>query len=37
MLAELQAVLQRRCGISAGLSMIHNTFGRIGLRRNKRP
>jgi hypothetical protein len=33
---RLQPALQRRCGISAGLSTIHNTFGRIGLRHKKR-
>ena len=31
-LAELQAELARRCGIVAGLSTIHNTLRRIGLR-----
>jgi transposase len=36
-LAELQAALQRRCGIIAGLSTIHNTLRRIGLRPKKSP
>ena len=31
-LAELQAELQRRCGVQAGLSTIHNALRRIGLR-----
>jgi transposase len=34
-LAELQAALQRRCGLRAGLSTIHNTLRRIGLRHEK--
>jgi transposase len=36
-LAELQAELERRCGIVAGLSTIHNTLRRIGLRHKKSP
>ena len=36
-LAELQAALQRRFGIVAGLSTIHNTLRRIGLRHKKSP
>jgi transposase len=36
-LAELQAELQRRFGIVAGLSTIHNTLRRIGLRHKKSP
>jgi putative transposase len=36
-LAELQAELQRRFGIEAGLSTIHNTLRRIGLRHKKSP
>jgi len=36
-LAELQAELQRRFGIIAGLSTIHNTLRRIGLRHKKSP
>jgi transposase len=36
-LAELQAELQRRFGIFAGLSTIHNTLRRIGLRHKKSP
>jgi transposase len=36
-LAELQGKLQRRCGIVAGLSTIHNARRRIGLRRKKSP
>jgi transposase len=35
-LAELQAELQRRCGVRAGLSTIHNALRRIGLRHKKR-
>jgi transposase len=34
-LAELQAALERRCGIVAGLSTIHNALGRLGLRVKK--
>jgi transposase len=34
-LAELQAEWQRRCGIVVGLSTIHNTRRRIGLRPKK--
>jgi transposase len=34
-LVELQAVLQRRSGLRAGLSTIHNTLRRIGLRLKK--
>jgi transposase len=34
-LAELQAALQRRCGVVAGLSTIHNALRRIGLRHKK--
>ena len=34
-LAELQAVLQRRFGIGAGLSTIHNALHRLGLRQKK--
>ena len=36
-LAELQAVLQRRFGVAAGLSTIHNALHRLGLRHKKRP
>ena len=36
-LAELQGELQRRCGIVAGLSTIHNALRRIGLRHKKSP
>jgi putative transposase len=36
-LAELQAELQRRIGIRAGLSTIHNALRRIGLRHKKSP
>jgi transposase len=36
-LAELQAELQRRCGIVAALSTIHNALHRIGLRHKKSP
>ena len=36
-LAELQAELQRRCGVRAGLSTIHNALRRIGLRHKKSP
>jgi transposase len=31
-LAELQTELQRRCGVRAGLSTIHNALRRVGLR-----
>jgi transposase len=36
-LAEIQTELQRRCGVRAGLSTIHNALRRIGLRRKKSP
>ena len=36
-LAELQAELQRRFGIAAGLTTIHNTLRRLGLRHKKSP
>jgi transposase len=36
-LVELQAELQRRFGIVAGLSTIHNTLRRLGLRHKKSP
>jgi transposase len=36
-LAELQAELERRLGIVAGLATIHNTLRRIGLRHKKSP
>jgi transposase len=36
-LAELQAEIERRCGILAGLSTIHNTLLRLGLRHKKSP
>jgi transposase len=36
-LAELQTELQRRCGVRAGLSTIHNARRRIGLRHKKSP
>jgi transposase len=36
-LAELRTELQRRCGVRAGLSTIHNTLRRIGLRHKKNP
>jgi transposase len=36
-LAELQTALQRRCGVVAGLTTLHNTLRRIGLRHKKRP
>jgi putative transposase len=36
-LAELQAELQRRLGVRAGRSTIHNTLRRIGLRHKKSP
>jgi transposase len=35
-LAELQAELQRRSGVRAGLSTIHNALRRIGLRQKKK-
>ncbi len=35
-LAELQTELQRRCGVRAGLSTIHNALRRIGLRLKKK-
>ena len=34
-LAEVQAELQRRRGVVAGLSTIHNTLRRLGLRHKK--
>jgi transposase len=34
-LAELQAALKRRFGLTAGLSTIHNTLRRLGLRLKK--
>jgi transposase len=36
-LAELQTELERRFGLLAGLSTIHKTLRRIGLRRKKSP
>ena len=36
-LAELQAEIKRRVGILAGLSTIHNTLRRLGLRHKKSP
>jgi transposase len=36
-LAELQTALQRRCGVVAGLTTLHNTLRRIGLRHQKSP
>jgi putative transposase len=36
-LAELQTALQQRCGVRAGLSTIHTTLRRIGLRLKKSP
>jgi transposase len=36
-LGELQAELQRRLGVVAGLSTIHNALRRIGLRHKKSP
>ena len=36
-LAELQSELQRRLGVRAGLSTIHNALRRIGLRQKKSP
>jgi putative transposase len=35
-LAEIRAELQRRCGVRAGLSTIHNALRRIRLRHKKR-
>ena len=35
-LVELQAELQRRCGVRAGLSTIHHALRRLGLRGSKR-
>ena len=34
-LAELQALLQRRLGLSPGLSTLHRTLRRLGLRHKK--
>ena len=34
-LAELQAELQRRCGMRAGLSTIHDALRRLGLRHKR--
>ena len=36
-LAELQTELQRRCGVQAGLSTIHNALRRIELKHQKSP
>ena len=36
-LAELRAELQRRIGITAGLSTLHNALRRLGLRHKKSP
>jgi transposase len=36
-LAELQTELERRCGVRAGLSTIHNALRRSGLRHKKSP
>jgi transposase len=36
-LAELQTELQRRLGVRAGLSTIHNALRRLGLRYKKSP
>jgi transposase len=36
-LAELQSELERRGGVRAGLSTIHNALRRIGLRHKKSP
>jgi transposase len=36
-LADLQTELQRRCGVQAGLSTIHNALRRLGLRHKKSP
>lgn len=35
-LAEIRAEMQRRCGVRAGLSTIHNALRRSGLRHKKR-
>jgi transposase len=35
-LAELQDRLQRRCQVTIGLSTLHNTLRRLGLRHKKR-
>ncbi len=36
-LAELQAEINRRAGLRAGLTTIHNTLRRLGLRHKKSP
>jgi putative transposase len=36
-LAEIQSELQRRSGVRAGLSTLHNALRRIGLRHKKSP
>ena len=36
-LAELQSELQRRSGVRAGLSTLHNALRRLGLRHKKSP
>jgi len=36
-LAEMQAEIERRCGIVAGLSTIHSTLRRLGLTHKKSP
>jgi putative transposase len=36
-LAELQAELERRVGVTAALSTLHNTLRRLGLRHKKSP
>lgn len=36
-LAELQSRLEQRCGIKVGLSTLHNTLRRLGLRHKKSP
>jgi transposase len=36
-LAELQAELQRRCGVVAGLTTLHHSLRRLGLRHKKSP
>ena len=36
-LAEIQAELERRLGVVAGISTIHNTLRRLGLRHKKSP
>ena len=36
-LADLRTELQRRCGVQAGLSTIHNALRRLGLRHTKGP